>query len=302
MTTQNSDKSALFDVALGPPGPDRAVALEEVGMEGVEIELLRDGSRIPARAQAAVSLINPDSRGIHMSRLFKLMTRLREQELSWPWLEETLREMLASQSGLSDRGHLQVSLEWTVLRPALISGELGWRSYPLRWRVDRGPSGPRRRLSLEVLYSSTCPCSAAISRQAVQDEFRREFQGRSPAFSEIMEWLGRASVAVPHSQRSLARVDLELLPEVAVASGPVEWIDRVEKALGTAVQAAVKREDEQEFARLNARHQMFCEDAARSLYAALIRARELRDFCIEVRHFESLHPHDVVARVSKGQV
>ena len=43
------------------------------------------------------------------------------------------------------------------------------------------------------------------------------------------------------------------------------WIDRIESSLKTPVQAAVKREDEQEFARLNGQNLMFCEDAARRL-------------------------------------
>ena len=49
----------------------------------------------------------------------------------------------------------------------------------------------------------------------------------------------------------------------------VELIDRVEQALGTPVQTAVKREDEQAFAALNARNLMFCEDAARRVAHAL---------------------------------
>ena len=48
--------------------------------------------------------------------------------------------------------------------------------------------------------------------------------------------------------------DLEEFPIVAL-------IDAVEGALKTPVQAAVKREDEQEFARLNGQNLMFCEDA-----------------------------------------
>jgi GTP cyclohydrolase I len=45
----------------------------------------------------------------------------------------------------------------------------------------------------------------------------------------------------------------------------VELIDLVENTLKTPVQAAVKREDEREFARLNGANLMFCEDAGRRL-------------------------------------
>ena len=75
----------------------------------------------------------------------------------------------------------------------------------------------------------------------------------------------------------------------------------MEAALGTPVQSAVKREDEQEFARRNAQNLMFCEDAARRLKAKFMNNEKVTDFFFEVRHFESLHPHDVVAQVSKNE-
>ena len=58
--------------------------------------------------------------------------------------------------------------------------------------------------------------------------------------------------------------------------GPVPChvaIDLAEGALKTPVQSAVKREDEQAFARLNGRNLMFCEDAARRIAAVLHIAR-----------------------------
>ena len=49
----------------------------------------------------------------------------------------------------------------------------------------------------------------------------------------------------------------------------VTLINTLEDELKTPVQAAVKREDEQEFARLNGQNLMFCEDAARKIKALL---------------------------------
>jgi GTP cyclohydrolase I len=80
----------------------------------------------------------------------------------------------------------------------------------------------------------------------------------------------------------------------------VELIDAAEGALKTAVQAAVKREDEQEFARLNASNLMFCEDAARRLKDAFDVDQRIVDYRIEAVHVESLHPHDAVSIVVKG--
>ena len=80
----------------------------------------------------------------------------------------------------------------------------------------------------------------------------------------------------------------------------VELVDAVEEALGTPVQTAVKRADEQAFARRNAENLMFCEDAARRVAAALADHARVERYDVTVSHFESLHAHDAVARVSGG--
>ena len=66
-----------------------------------------------------------------------------------------------------------------------------------------------------------------------------------------------------------------------------------QQALGTPVQTAVKRADEQAFAALNGRNLMFVEDAARRIQAAL--EGSYAQPRVHVRHMESLHPHDAVA-------
>jgi GTP cyclohydrolase I len=186
------------------------------------------------------------------------------------------------------------------LRKALLSQEQGWRSYPLTYEVSSEKGQREWNLTVRVLYSSTCPCSAGLSRQALQDEFRKVFNEPSVHVEEVLNWLSKptAIVAVPHSQRSEAVVKFTIDPTESMPSA-LSLIDEIETALGTPVQAAVKREDEQEFARRNAQNLMFCEDAARKLKAALLKREDVADFQIEVRHFESLHPHDVVAKVGK---
>ena len=74
-----------------------------------------------------------------------------------------------------------------------------------------------------------------------------------------------------------------------------ELINNAEAALGTAVQTAVKRADEQAFALANGQNLMFCEDAARRLNLALKRSDAVKAFHLKVIHAESLHAHDAVA-------
>ena len=85
-------------------------------------------------------------------------------------------------------------------------------------------------------------------------------------------------------------------PHAALDELPLSAIiNDAEAALGTAVQTAVKRADEQAFALANGQNLMFCEDAARRLNLALRRSPGVSAFKLRVTHAESLHAHDAVA-------
>src|SRR5690606_7674027 len=155
-------------------------------------------------------------------------------------------------------------------------------------------------LQVAVQYSSTCPASAALSRQLIADRFAGDFGAARPLSTGVVrDWLAseRGLAATPHAQRSTARVRVELRP--ALAELPVvALVAQLEAALGTPVQTAVKREDEQAFAQLNAEHLMFAEDAARRIAATLQDDARVQRYEIDVAHHESLHAHDAVARVT----
>ena len=168
--------------------------------------------------------------------------------------------------------------------------------------LDRGAFS--LEVGVEVAYSSTCPCSAALARQLIQENFAKDFRtDEALDYVAVMEWLGseQGINATPHSQRSTAQIKARLVP--SFKSLPfIEIIDRIEAALKTPVQTAVKREDEQAFARLNGQNLMFCEDAARRMQRALDEDERVSDFWVRASHFESLHPHNAVAVATKGVV
>ena len=264
-----------------------------------------DGTAVlaPARADAFVSLDDAAARGIHMSRLFlSLQAILGEEELSLATVRQLLQAFVGSHAAVSRSGSVRIAFELPLRRQALVSTNTSWRTYPVSLGGELVDGRVRLQLGARIAYSSTCPCSAALARQLIQERFRSEHAGREQiATASVIDWLGREAsmAATPHSQRSYADVLIEPA-EIAGAPTLVELIDRVEHALATPVQAAVKREDEQEFARLNGENLMFCEDAGRRLKAALDADRRLSDWKLEARHVESLHPHDAVSAVAKG--
>jgi GTP cyclohydrolase I len=238
-----------------------------------------------------------------MSRLYLHVDRaLGAEPLSPCSLRRLLKDFLDSHAGLSDRAMLQLHFDYLVRRPALVSDNTGWKSYPVSVTavLERGQFS--LELGVEATYSSTCPCSAALARQLIQENFSAHFDTGAPLDPQaVLAWLGteQAINATPHSQRSTAQVRARLAPSFQNLPF-VEIIDRIEGALKTPVQTAVKREDEQAFARLNGQNLMFCEDAARRMQKALDEDERIADFWVKASHFESLHPHNAVAVATKG--
>lgn len=281
--------------------------LDWVGMSQIEVPVrlaLQDGSiaQAAAKAQAYVNLVDPSAKGIHMSRLYLLMDELCNDVLTVERLRAVPDSFLASQEGLSDAAYIDFSFDFLIRRPALKSAFSGWKAYPTRIIATRRDGALTLELRCDIPYSSTCPCSAALARQLIQNQFKDDFAGQeSVAAAEVEAWLGTEGgiVATPHSQRSIAEIRVVIANDASMFHLE-ELIDRVEEALQTPVQTAVKREDEQEFARLNGQNLMFCEDAARRIQNTLDQADAYQDFWVRVNHLESLHAHDAVAVVTKG--
>jgi GTP cyclohydrolase IB len=282
--------------------------LDWVGMNEIELPVMLDGSdgrrmQTTARISAFVDLERPEKRGIHMSRLYLHLDRaLAEHTVTPALLRHLLRDFLDSHEDLSSRAMIRLDFDYMLRRRSLASDNSGWKRYPIS--IIAGLEGREFELEMafQVVYSSTCPCSAALARQLIQDQFREDFADSGPVDAEsVLAWLGteQGIVATPHSQRSAADLRLQLAPSFE-AFPFVEVIDAIEGALKTPVQAVVKREDEQAFALLNGQNLMFCEDAARRVQTALESQERVIDFWARCRHFESLHPHNAVAIVTKG--
>ncbi len=280
--------------------------LEKVGMEEVELAVkLKSSSGEPCIAAAFanlfVSLDAENKKGIHMSRLLLEAHKILDNEyLNYESLKNLIKGMKSSHQDISLNAYADISFNYLLKRPALISNNEAWRIYPLKLSVKINENDEISfTTNIRITYSSTCPCSAALSRQLIQEEFLKVFTDSTPSLDDIHEWLGRkeSQVATPHSQRSYADIQLE---HTSTEFNLDELIDALENCIATPVQGAVKREDEQEFARLNGSNFMFSEDAARKLKIFCENLANLDDFSIKVQHLESLHAHNAVAYARKS--
>lgn len=291
--------------------------LDWVGMEGIEgvlnfshrqsesqsISGWAGMTQLAVKADVFVNLTGP--RGIHMSRLYRiLMDQLFAQKFSWSQMDLVLSQLLESQSEHSDQLKLILKTNWVKTQKSLLTDLKGLRHYPLQleWQsqVMKKKRAIRFFLTWKILYSSTCPMSLALAKQVWSEEVTASLSASDYA----------TLPAAPHAQRSEAVVSIELdwaqVCQLMKKPGDMESffddsLQKLEAAIRTPVQTSVKRQDEQEFARLNGQYPLFCEDAARVLsqeiqqWMQLKSQPRIKNFHIKVRHLESLHPFNAVA-------
>ena len=123
-----------------------------------------------------------------------------------------LRELVGELvKALSDSASLTLHGEVPLERPALVSPLAGWKGYPVSIEARLENQMFHVELKIDVTYSSTCPCSAALARQLIQQQFLEDFGNAPLKHEDLLTWLGSANgiVATPHSQRSSAQLRVQ---------------------------------------------------------------------------------------------
>ena len=157
--------------------------------------------------------------------------------------------------------HLRLRLAPLLRRPALVSPLSGWKRYPLVLDTRLEGDDFQAEVHLELTYSSTCPCSAALARQLIQERFDQDFAGQPLDHASVLAWLGSAPASSPPRTASAATRTCASAWRKTASDCPWKSWRISASALGTAVQTAVKRADEQAFAPRQRTNLMFCEDA-----------------------------------------
>jgi GTP cyclohydrolase IB len=220
--------------------------------------------------------LKADAKGINMSRIMRVFYEYEDRVFTPELLLEIL-EAYKERLG-STRARLKLEFSYPIRLPSLRSGLEGWQYYECAYEGVLDDLGRFRKIiHFDFVYSSACPCSDELSEHA-----------------RVM----RGVHAIPHSQRSVARVSVEVRGGQTVAIEDLQA--HCARALTTETQVMVKREDEQAFAELNGDQTKFVEDAARLIFEQLDRDLRIFDFQVACAHLESLHSHDAVAVINKG--
>lgn len=279
-TISEDYKNSLPDLQNGPASliEGANVPIQQVGISNFKLPLKYprpDGELITLETSVDGYVgLEAGKKGINMSRIMRSFYKYKDDVFHLEKLEEILRtykEDLDTQSG-----YLRLSFNYPIMQESLRSDLEGYQYYSvaLEGALDRN-NNFRMFMHLDFEYSSACPCSYELSEHAKES---------------------RDVAAIPHSQRSIASLTVELDEEIFIEN----MVERCREALQTETQVMVKREDEQAFAEMNAAYQKFVEDAARLIYEELDDQEQIVDFVVRCVHMESLHSHDAVSRICKG--
>ena len=273
-------RATLPDLQNGPSSLIRGARsqIQHVGISNFRLPIryrLREGGEITLESSVTGTVsLDADKKGINMSRIMRTFYGFSEEAFSFDVVTRTLEAYKADLGSFDARIQMRISFPMKV--ESLRSGLSGYQYYDIALEMVERDGVIKKIVHLDYVYSSTCPCSLELSEHA-----------RST----------RGQLATPHSQRSVARISVEM-------DGCLWFEDLIEMAraaVPTETQVMVKREDEQAFAELNAASPMFVEDAARLFCESLSRDPRVRDFRVVASHQESLHSHDAVSILTEGE-
>ena len=274
-------KQSLPDLQNGPASliVGARQPIQHVGISNFRLPIrfrTRDNGDLTLETSVTGTVsLKADAKGINMSRIMRTFYTYAEQTFSFEVIEAALDDYKSDLGSLDARIQMRFSFPMQV--QSLRSGLQGYQYYDIALELVESGGVRKKIMHLDYVYASTCPCSLELS------EHSRQYRGQ---------------LATPHSQRSVARLSVE------VRAGDCLWfedlVDLCRTAVPTETQVMVKREDEQAFAELNAANPIFVEDAVRSFCASLQGDGRIGDFRVLASHQESLHSHDAVSLLTCG--
>ncbi|WP_420568020.1 GTP cyclohydrolase FolE2 [Thalassovita sp.] len=280
-TVDAAYKADLPDLQNGPASLIRGAQrqIQHVGISNFRLPIrfhTRDNGDLTLETSVTGTVsLEAEKKGINMSRIMRSFYKHAEKTFSFEVIEAALDDYKSDLDSFDAR--IQMRFSYPMKVESLRSGLSGYQYYDIALELVEMDGLRKKIMHLDYVYSSTCPCSLELSEHAR---------------------MTRGQLATPHSQRSVARISIE------VSEGDCLWfedlIEMARTAVPTETQVMVKREDEQAFAELNAANPIFVEDAARLFCEQLHKDQRIGDFRIVASHQESLHSHDAVSILIEG--
>jgi GTP cyclohydrolase I len=302
------EDSELPDPQVDPVIPGARVPINKVGVSGVDLPvnfIRRDGSveKLTTSVSLYGSLDDPNAKGLNLSRfpivmheqianhvsidgLTHILDALQKKQgckdvyckmkFKYPWIQKALRTRKELPADAMD---FEV---FKIVDGVKLSHEKaeGYIYYDCVLEGQKHGDEYKFFLTVDYIYSSTCPCSFELAQDAI---------------------VKRGRAANGHSQRSVAKITIQFDPSNVVYIEDI--VEMARKQVPTEVVVICKRRDEQAFAELNGANLVFTEDASRLFYQGLDELYEqgkVSDFSVVTDHIESLHNWQATAVIYKG--
>lgn len=247
---------------------NRNIEIEKVGIKSVILPLyisdkVKKRQLVSAKVKMGVNLA-ADYKGTHMSRFVELMEHYRGYDFNSRSVTEVLKRLKRKLN--AKLVFLEMVFEYFIEKKSPVSQKKSLMNYRCKI-VGKIDKNNRVEISLGVLVpiSSVCPCSLAISKNGA------------------------------HNQRGL--VDLE------VKTNEFVWLEDlislIEKHGGSGeVYSLLKRKDEKYVTEKMFDNPKFVEDIVRDIALRLRGDKRIDNFSVECTNYESIHNHNVYAKIA----
>lgn len=258
----------MIDIQAGEDR--RGVVLPEVGISGLRHYVLTGDAMNQRHLVATLDLavaLPADRRGTHMSRLVEIALE-HEDDLTLAKLPVVAKRLLAHLD--ADAGSLKIGFPLVSQQASPVTGRRATNVHDVAMTVRQDGDAVSMDVHVEVVATSLCPCSKAISEYGA------------------------------HNQRSRVGVGVTVIGGDGLARVPplddlVRW---AEEACSCPVYPLLKRPDERYVTERAFENPVFVEDIARTLAVRLMGLEGPGAYRVDVLNEESIHRHDAYARVS----
>ena len=262
--------------------PKIPLRINQVGVENVEVpfklELKTGGFESMVANVSMRADLEPDIKGVSMSRFIRTLKNYLSQplnhELCFNILQDLIDNLEVNETYMSFKFKMPISRksiksdnEFPMYHDCMFEAHLIRNEKNQEVRFFQG---------VRVQYASYCPCSAELCNHAGE--------------------------GFPHAQRSFTNIIVEIDPSNDNKIWLEDIIHSVENAIHTLPYPIIKREDEQEIARIAANNPIFVEDAIRSISTQIDSMVGVKDWIVKCIHEESIHSSDAIAVNYKGIV
>jgi GTP cyclohydrolase IB len=279
-----NENECLPDIQCEPPNIKRPI--QQVGVENVEVPFRLEskyGGFHQLNANVSMrTFLDENTKGISMSRLLLTLKPYLDLPLKHKLIKQILDDINVNLGSIAS--YMKFEFRMPINKKSIISENSFPIYYKCRFegqRIHADILGAKTNIfkffqGVIIQYASYCPCSAELCNHLTQN----------------------GSFGFPHNQRSFADILIEVEEPNYIWLEDI--VESVEMQIKTLPYPVIKREDEQEIAKVAAKNPLFVEDAIRVISQTLDNNSSIKDFIVKCKHEESIHTSEAIAINWKG--